>query len=492
MRLSATRSFPPRRLSGWIYLPIVWIAVGSCVTNPATGRKMFSLISESQEIAMGQKYSEQIDATMGLYDDPELQAYVERVGLALAAVAERPQLPWSFKIVDDPVVNAFALPGGPVYLTRGILAYFSSEAEMAAVLGHEIGHITARHSVEQMSRAQVFNLGLAVGSIASSAIARNIENVGAGLQVLFLSYSRGDEHQSDMLGIRYASRSHYDVREAVSMHEKLGRLTAMRGGPGIPDWLSTHPSSEDRIERLEAQADTFPVSYFATAKLGAAEYLAKVDGIVYGENPRQGFFQGARFLHPDLRFRIDFPSRWDSANLPQSVMAQSPNQDALVALRLADADGHQNAASEFFDQDGVTASGVRATTINGLPATTGQFRARTNNAVFEGLAAFIDFAGTTYQILGYTIAGRFGTYDDSFRASIQSFRELKDQRALDVQPLRVQLMTLRRDASIAEIARSKPTPVTLAELAVINGVAEDETLPAGTTIKWVAGEPPPQ
>ncbi|MEE8595559.1 MAG: M48 family metalloprotease, partial [Gemmatimonadota bacterium] len=146
--------------------------VVSCATNPATGGKMLSLVSESQEIRMGQQFSQEVESSMPLVDDAELQAYVEGVGLALAAVSERPDLPWSFRVVDDPVVNAFALPGGPVYVTRGILALFSSEAEMAAVLGHEIGHITARHSVEQISRAQLAGIGLAVGSMLSRDIAR--------------------------------------------------------------------------------------------------------------------------------------------------------------------------------------------------------------------------------------------------------------------------------------------------------------------------------
>ena len=260
-------------------LPLLLFA---CATNPATGGKMLSLVSESQEIQMGQQFAKQVEASMPLLDSPALQGYVESVGLELAAVSERPGIPWTFKIVDDPVVNAFALPGGPVYLTRGILAYFSSEAEMAAVLGHEIGHITARHSVEQISRQQLAGLGLAVGSVLSTDVARYSGLASQGLQVLFLSYGRSDEHESDMLGVRYAGRVGYDVRESVTMHEKLDRISAMSEGSGIPDWLSTHPSSEDRIDRLQAIVDTFAVEKLEGADLGRGRYLAEIEGLVFG------------------------------------------------------------------------------------------------------------------------------------------------------------------------------------------------------------------
>ena len=334
----------------------LFIGLASCATNPATGGKMLSLVSESQEIQMGQQFASQVEAAMPLVDDPQLQQYVESVGLSLAAVSERPDIPWSFRIVDDPVVNAFALPGGPVYVTRGILAHFSSEAEMAAVLGHEIGHITARHSVEQMSRAQLAGIGLAVGSILSRDVARYSGLASQGLQVLFLSFGRDDEHESDMLGVRYAGRKGYDVRESVTMHEKLGQLTEMSGGGGIPSWLSTHPSSEDRIERLEALVDTIPAARLADARLGREDYLARIDGLVFGEDPRQGFFQEALFLHPDLRFQLRFPRGWETVNLPSVVGGQSPRQDAIVQLTLAaEGSSHADAARAFFSQEGLQA-----------------------------------------------------------------------------------------------------------------------------------------
>lgn len=462
----------------------------SCATNPATGGKMLSLVSESQEIQMGQQFSQEVEASMPLVDDPELQAYVEGVGLALAAVSERPDLPWSFRVVDDPVVNAFALPGGPVYVTRGILAHFSSEAEMAAVLGHEIGHITARHSVEQISRAQLAGIGLAVGSILSRDVARYSGLASQGLQVLFLSFGRDDEHESDMLGVRYAGRVDYDVRESVTMHEKLDRIGDLSNGGGIPSWLSTHPSSEDRIERLHALVDTIPG--LADAKLGRDEYLFHIDGLVYGEDPRQGYFAESLFLHPDLRFQIRFPDGWQTANLPSVVGSQAPSQDAIVQLTLAsEGSSHDEAARAFFSQDGLSSGRVGRERINGLPATMGSFLTQTEQGVLEGIAAFLDHGGLTYRIMGYTVQGRLTNYQNAFLRFIRSFAVLTDRAALSVEPMRIELYTLQRASSIAELARRKPTPASEARLAILNGVLETERIPAGRTIKWVVGEPPP-
>jgi predicted Zn-dependent protease len=451
---------------------------------------MLSLVSESQEIQMGQQFSRQVEASMPLLDDPGLQGYVESVGLELAAVSERPDIPWSFKVVDDPVVNAFALPGGPVYLTRGILAYFSSEAEMAAVLGHEIGHITARHSVEQISRQQLAGLGLAVGSALDRNVARYSGLASQGLQVLFLSYGRGDEHESDMLGVRYAGRGGYDVRESVTMHEKLDRIAAMSTTRGIPDWLSTHPSSEDRIDRLQAIVDTIPAEMLARAELGRGSYLAEIEGLVFGEDPRQGFFRDELFLHPDLRFQLRFPRGWETANLPSVVGSQSPNDDAIVQLTLAEGESHVGAANDFFALDGVRRGQVVRETINGHPATIGSFQAQTDQGALEGIAAFVEYGGRIYRIMGYTVSGRLGSYRQTFLASIRSFEELTDRAALAVEPMRIELYRLERQASIAGLARRKASPVSLEKLAVLNGVAEDATLAAGTIIKWVVGERP--
>ena len=479
-----------RRRSLPVSLAVAALATAGCATNPATGERQLALISESQEIEMGRAYAEQVEATMSVYDDAELQAYVGRVGLGLAAVSERPELPWSFKVIDDPVVNAFALPGGFIYVTRGIIAQFNSEAALAAVLGHEIGHVTARHSVEQMSRQQLGGLVLGVGSVLSEDIARFGGVAQAGLSVLFLSYGREDEHQADMLGVRYALRESYDPREAVEVHRALQRQTEARGGSGLPTWLSTHPSSLDRIERLGSQVDTIPASTLSRTEVRRDEYMTEVDGVVYGMNPRHGYFEGPRFLHPDLAFTLAFPSGWQTANLSQAVMAQAPSEDAILELTLASG-GHAAAARSFFSQDGIRSRGVTTRQVNGNPATTGQFEARMQDGTLEGIATFIDYDGRTYRLLGYTVAGRLGTYGGQFGNAMGSFDRLTDRAALAVQPMRIDVLTVQRQTSLRDMVAARPAPVSAEELAIMNGITVDESIEPGTRIKWVVGEAPP-
>jgi len=189
------------------------LVLAACATNPATGKRQIALISEEQEIAMGREADQQVQQQLGLYPDQELQAYVNRVGQKLAAASERPNLPWTFRVVDDPVVNAFALPGGHIYVTRGLLTHLTSEAELASVIGHEIGHVTGRHSVEQMSKAQLAQIGLIAGMIVKPELARYGDLATQGLQLLFLKYSRDDERQADGLGLRYMYQQNYDPRE---------------------------------------------------------------------------------------------------------------------------------------------------------------------------------------------------------------------------------------------------------------------------------------
>lgn len=462
-----------------------------CATNPATGESQLMLVSERQEIQMGRQASGQVERQIGLYDAPELQSYVDRVGMGLARVSERPDLPWSFDVVDDEVVNAFALPGGFIYLTRGIMAQFNSEAEMAAVLGHEIGHVTARHSAEQMSTAQLTQVGLGLGTIFIEPLRGPLGDVvGAGLGLMFLKFSRDDERQADALGVRYMVRENYDPARAVAVHEMLLRQREAAGGGGLPGWLSTHPTPEDRIERIRRQLDTLSREERA-GRVEREAYLGRIDGMVYGPDPRNGFFRDGLFLHPDLRFRLRFPDGWQTRNMARAVMAVSPGEDALLELTLASERSHGAAAQEFFGQQGVRSSRVSRESVNGHAATVGYFQAQTEQGVLEGLAAFIEYGGRTYRILGYTPRGRLNAYDGAFRDVVGSFDRLTDRAALNVQPMRLDIIEVSRAGSIADLVRSRGAPVPAEDLALLNNVDAEETLAAGTLVKWVTGSPPP-
>lgn len=458
------------------------LTAGGCATNPATGRPQLALISESQEIAMGRESAEQVDATMGLYQDDALEVYVDRIGQRLAAASERPDLPWRFAVVDDDVVNAFALPGGYIYLTRGILAHFNSEAELAAVLGHEIGHVTGRHSVEQLSRQQLASLGLGIGGALYSPIRGMSGVLSQGLGVLFLKYGRDDEREADTLGVRYMVREGYDPNAAVAVFEMLGRKTEAAGGQQIPSWLSTHPAPADRRERLKAQIAENPARADRVAR---EAYLERIDGLVYGKDPRHGYFEGERFVHPELEFAFTLPGGWQRQNLSRAVVAQHPDGAAALELTLAATDGHAAAAEAFLSQPGISRGDARARRVSGLPATEALFAAQTERGSIGGLVTFIDFGGRTYRVLGMTAREQLNRFLPIFRDTAASFARITDRRLLDVEPARVELLRLDEARSITGLKARRASPLDAEELAILNGVDAGEVLPAGRLVKWV-------
>ena len=460
----------------------------ACATNPVTGKKELALVSESQEVAMGRQGAAEVVAAIGLYPNAALQGYVNRIGLALAATTERPGLPWQFQVVDDASLNAFALPGGFIFVTRGLLAHMTNEAELASVLGHESGHVSARHSVQQMSRQQVAAIGLGVGSVLSPAIAKYGQIAGAGLGLLFLKYGRDDETQSDQLGFRYALAGGYDTREMISVFQMLQRAEALGGGGRLPEWQSTHPDPGNRIAAVQALVAAQSRNW-STMKVAGPEFLRQIDGMVYGINPRAGFFRGSLFLHPDLKFVFQFPDGWKTQNAADAVAAISADQSALVELRGAQGTAI-DAARIFFGQQGMVVGEYSRGTIAGNPVVSAEFMAPDGQGrSVKGIAAFFEYGAATWRTLAYTIADRYDAWKPSFQRSINSFDRLTDPVALAVQPMRLRIDAAPRAMSLSEFQTQLPSSISLAELALINGVAEAAQLRAGQSIKRVIGTP---
>ncbi len=334
-----------------LLLPVL---LAACVRNPVSGKLELDLLSESEEIGLGKQAKQEAEQTYGVYKDkPELNSYVESVGKRLSTQAERPNLPWSYEIVDDASVNAFALPGGPIFITRGILAHLSSEAEMAAVLGHETGHVAARHSANQMSKQQVAQIGLGLGSALSSTVASASQVAGVGLQVLFLKYSRDDETQADELGFRYMTKVGYDPTQMIPLFEMLDRVSKQEGEGKTPEWLQTHPDPGNRLAETQKRLKTELKGSTQGMKVERDKYLQMIDGIVFGEDPRQGYFKGDTFYHPQLRFQWKMPAGWAHQNTSQVVAAASPKQDAILQLQSAGKMSPEEAAQKVFAQQGV-------------------------------------------------------------------------------------------------------------------------------------------
>ena len=470
-------------------LAVAAVAAGctaGCATNPATGERELSLIGERQEIEMGREADQQIVASLGVYDDPELQAYVDRIGQELAAASERPDLPWTFRVLDDPTVNAFALPGGFIYITRGILSHLTSEAELAGILGHEIGHVTARHSVNQISKAQLTQLGVGIGMVLVPELRDFGGLANVGMQLLFLKHGRDDENQADALGVRYMTRLDYDPRELADVMAMLERSSEMQQGSGrIPEWLSTHPDPANRIEHIgeitaRLQADLSP---FLVRR---DPYMDRIDGMVFGMDPREGYFEENTFYHPELRFRIAFPRGWQTANMKQAVQAVAGSEDAVMGLTFAQGSPSE-AMRQFAAQQGVRVSGVQEVSLNGLPATVGELTASTEQGTLEGAVAFVSYDGDTYRLLGYGTPAGWRSHAASVREAIRSFAPENDPAVLSVEPARLSLVALDQSLPFSAFADRYPSTVRPELVALINQVRVDGSLEAGMRAKRVVG-----
>lgn len=466
----------------------VLLGLAACAVNPATGRREFMLVTEGQEIQMGREADPQVSASYGLVDDPELQRYVSDLGLRLAALSERPELPWSFKVVDDPIVNAFALPGGFIYVTRGILANFDSEAELAGVLGHEIGHVTARHSASQMSQQQLQQVLLVGGVVLSEKFREYVAPAAmAALPLLNMSFSRGDESQSDELGLRYISSAGYDADAMIGVFQMLAQ--AGGGGEGrLPEWQLTHPYPENREANIRDVIAETGVS--RDGLVNRDVYLNQLDGMMYGPNPREGYFEGARFLHPDLAFEMTFPAGWQTVNQRTVVAGIAPNEDGVVALGVVD--GGADPAAElrdFLRGEGITGGATSERNQGGVRVVRAPFEATSETGSLRGEVAFLSHNGMTLRILGYSDPAGWASYGPMIGSTISSFAQVTDARVLDVQPQRLGIVTISSAMSLNSWIQQNRQPVDVETLARLNRVSPGSVLSAGTRIKVVVGQP---
>lgn len=468
---------------------LVIAALAGCAVNPVTGHRELSLVSESQEIQVGQQGAADVRRSVGVYQDSALGAYLTSLGTRIVSHSERPNLPWSFQIADEPVVNAFALPGGPVFIARGILPYFNNEAELIAVLGHEIGHVTARHSAKQMTREQLAGIGLGVAAIGASMVNSDLTKyLGAaqsGLGILMLKYSRDNESQADALGFRYGLNGGWDMRKGTDMFNTLSRVS---GPPSsrLPEWQSTHPAPEGRAEANQQRVDAAIARGvdFDTLRVERESYLRRIEGLVYGDDPREGYFVGTTFYHPTLKLEIAFPSGWRTQNGKDQVSAGAPDQSAVMAFAAAGTESPATYADRFAAQQGIAAARSQSLSLNGLPAVSVAFQAPTSQGTVEGRETFIAIDGTTYQLLGYGPVGMQGN-DAKFLAVARSVARLTDPGRINVQPKRVHIVRLASAQTIVAAGRANGNAIPDAELASINEVAVDQVIPAGTVVKVV-------
>lgn len=466
--------------------------VPSCAVNPVTGKKQLMFFSEAQEVKMGKEYDPQVIATFGLYEDEELSRFITEKGKEMGEISHRPNLEYHFRVLDSPVVNAFAVPGGYVYFTRGILAQFNNEAELAGVLGHEIGHITARHTVSQQSKQQLGQILLIGGMIASEEFRQFADYAMQGMQLLFLKYGRDAERESDQLGVEYSTKIGYNSHEMANFFNVLHKMQMESESGGVPTFLSTHPDPADRLERVheltEEWQDSIPRDNYLVKE---NEYLRMIDGIVYGEDPRQGYVEGNTFYHPELRFKYPVPSDWKVQNMPMQVQMAPSDGSALIVFSIAQENALNSAAENTLKNLQLNVVDTKRTDVNGMPAIVTVSEQTSQNQqnqqqTIRVLSYFIDY-GKIFVFHGVTTDEQFNNYYRTFESTMVNFDELSDPSKLNVEPMRISVKEVPRTTTVADVLEYYDVPQDKRRnMALLNNKELNEQVSQGELIKIVS------
>lgn len=441
-------------------------ALSGCASNPVTGKQDFVMLSEEQELALGREADVEIRQQFGVYDDDELNDYVQQVGRRLAEQSHRPGLIYRFTVLDTPDVNAFALPGGYIYITRGLMAYLNSEAELAAVLGHEIGHVTARHGVRQYSAAQAAGIGYTIGAIfvpqLASEGARSLFSVLS--TSLLRGYGRKHELESDRLGAQYLARTGYDSQAMLEVigvlknQEVAAKEVAQREGRESMTYhgvFATHPSNDVRLQEVVAEAQKLQVS--GDAYQGRDEYLNRINGLIFGDSPSQGIRRGRHFYHEDLDFKLTFPKGWRVKNFPDRIDSSPPNNAALLQMTMTDRNLRippLEFISKRLNQSKLREP--RKIAINGFEAGTGIGRMTTPFGRRDTRIVVLYHGDKAFIFLGATNASSISQYDQQFLETTESFSRLAPEDRGYAQGLQLKVVRAEPSDTIEMLANRSP------------------------------------
>jgi predicted Zn-dependent protease len=489
-------------------LSLVFGAVGPVrAADPRPGEaqpfQLAQLMSKERERQIGaREHPKVLKAYGGAYQSNTVGAFVAEVGGRLVKNSDTAGDPFYITVLDSPVVNAFALPGGYVYVTRGLMALANSEEELAGVLAHEIGHVTARHAAERVSQAQTVGIlgtlgtigALILGGEAAGQLAQNI--FGAGGQLYLLSYSRDQEYEADEIGIRYLYRTGYDpyaMASFLSGMDLQNALSAKIAGqnydPNRVDYLSTHPNTRDRVERAVQQARSTGVPP-GTLPRRKTSYLDVLDGMIYGDSPSQGFVRGRTFSHPELRFTFTVPDGYRIQNSASAVAIAGPSGTA-VRFDLDEAEG-TGGMSRYLTNRWAPALKVRLAnveniTVNGMPAATGTSRVTYQNRASTLRLVAIDFGGgRIYRFLMLTPRNLTERLDPGLRELTYSFRRISAAEAGQLKPLRLRVRTVKSGQTVASFAAQMATSDFQEErFRALNGLGPQDVLRAGQQVKIV-------
>lgn len=486
--MTKRRTLPLATLASLLLLA----ATAGCSTNPATGREEFTVMSPGQEQQVGaQEHPRILQEFGGVYDEnPELNAYVAEIGGRIRAVSELPNQTFTFTLLDTDQVNAFALPGGYVYVTRGLVALANSEAELAGVIAHEIGHVTARHTANRVTTGVFAGLGAAVlGAVTGSQAIAQAASLGA--QAYVQGYSRDQEFEADQLGVRYLARAGYQPQAMASFLGSLqgdSRLAAQiagrEGTEPEASLFSTHPRTADRIQRAVAAVDA---STSGDTFDGRDVYLERLQGTIYGDSPDQGFVRGRTFIHPKLDFRFDVPEGFRLQNTASAVVATRSDG---AAIKLDGGKLASNVSMQRYLTDqwlaGAPISNVETIKVNGMEGATAVTRGTTDQGQVDVRAVAVRFdTDQIYRFLFVTPANLTGALAEDFRRTTYSFRHLNaDERA--VKPFRIGLVRVAAGDTPETLARLMPfEDFPLERFRVLNGLEPGEPLQTGQLVKIV-------
>lgn len=477
------------------------IFANSCTVqrSPVTGKKRAYGYSWSEEKQIGADSDKQIQQQYGVYDNDNLQDYVDNIAQEVLSNSDMRgegvediyrNTEFTFRVLDSPVVNAFALPGGYVYVTRGLMANLRNEAQLAVVLGHEIGHVAARHASQRAFEQQVGQLALIGGAVAGQEFlglpGQSLLNLGGqAAQLMFLKYSRDDESESDKLGVEYAAKTNYAAAEGADFFTTLKRLSE-QSGQSIPTWQSTHPDPSQRETRIPQLAEQWKQEGYEMNKEEIDEYMTHINDLIFGDNPRQGFTEDGVFYHPDLEFQFPYPEGWQLMNTPTAVQIVNSDQNAIMIFQIDSQNSSPSASvQEFLDQEGVTAGNSSSASSNGLNGYEAIATAETEDGNEVKIYLYsVSYDGNIYRFVTYTTTDNFDEYDDIFIETSNGFAELNDRDILNVQPVRLNVYRADRTASFESfLPGNLPMDITPEEVAIANQVELGTTIEEGTWIK---------
>ena len=480
-----------------LFTILLFLSLSSCAVNPVTGEQDLVLMSEEQEVALGRQYHQEVLQEYRVYDNPVLQDYVQRIGNKLAAKSHRSNLVYRFTLLDSKEVNAFALPGGYIYITRGIMAYLKSEAELAAVLGHEIGHVTARHSVRQYSAQQLTSLGVVLGSIfipgMNEAGGQLMQTFGAAI---LRGYGREHELEADRLGAEYLARTDYNPQAMIDVisvlkDQEVFETERAKAEGREPRYyhgvFASHPDNDTRLHEVVGTAQILAnrdKAYY----VGKEEYLQLLDGLIYGDSPQEGITRGNDFYHDGLNIALTLPEKWNVTNLPDRLLATAPGGAAVIQIGVEDLNKIMSPRQFMIERLGLTNLGNEAALkINGLDAHTGISLVNTGIGRRPTRFTVIYFNNRAYIIAGMTRdANQLSTYDDAFTATARSFHEMTPEERALAQPLHLTVVQAKADTRFATLAKESPLEVYAeSQLRLLNGKYPQGEPQAGELLKLI-------